>query len=811
MDPQLDFDPPLPPSRSPATLDRDINQESGHDIRAPEEGFEISPFCSPVINLRFRDDLPLTIHRTFLLKSAKLALLCQPTTKALDLSQISGGAGHIIVQYLYTSRYYGLEWRGAPRSDATVGRFKTAVEVYAAAREYGLNGLEELAKEEIAKEGSELHAFTIIDAVKDVYPTPTQDDVWFPDYTKTRIKAALENPADLLSAPFQIDFGEPMSIAKVVFRGMLEVYCEMLQSLTRGTPQVLVVPKPLAEPPEDHIARAGSVRQPPKVDESAPQNANGGNEFLLEDTTQTQKHNSSEARQEDSPTVEETALPLRPAIYGLDCGIGLDVQDSPPETDTSKDKSAGNEMSSGRDGVAPPQAVIPPLPRNKEPGPQSPVRLNAIVETRDSTPSTTDVSEPRVDKSFHQDVPPRTELSSRVGSDSPATVAHVLQNTQESYLSSARTTPSPPKDGDEFWANLAKRRKERIGAGKRASVTFDIPDQKPASPIPGIASDSGKKGKELSGTAPEFVPRSQMLQSVGGLEQTPFGPELTSLTHQPGSLLPAVDRFMPPEGDDVQPAPLYDVKEPFRQDLVVAPMFSPRSDPGISDVPELVPPDPSIWGPIGSGYSKPKNSDPVSERPALGARLDRDLELTTPEPVTPNDKWEPWGGRLSRKRTLSMSLSLNAFTAADLKDPELKPRPVSSLWSIRSKERLDEPAVIDDSNGGARATPEPEPEPTSGVTLLQDDSNDPWNQPGSSSPTRNANSHPMPRKKRSKRSRRLRALAEEQGLALSDRADGDFGGSDVLSQSTADEHEPQNVDELTSSTSKRLAQGLGKR
>ncbi|KAK3323098.1 hypothetical protein B0T19DRAFT_425204 [Cercophora scortea] len=204
-----------------------------------DASFDISPFSSPFISLQFATGFPLSIHRAFFLKSSKLALLCDPSTKELDLQHISGNTGHVLVQYFYTGKYEALEWTG-PQSgpSAHLAEFRTSFEVYSAARTYELDGLEELAKEQIVQLGQGLDAFTMIDVVKEAYPVPVGDDVWFPNYMKGRIKAAFEDPTAIIEADFPSNYGDNFSIAKVLFRGMLEVYCEMLESLSQDTSDV---------------------------------------------------------------------------------------------------------------------------------------------------------------------------------------------------------------------------------------------------------------------------------------------------------------------------------------------------------------------------------------------------------------------------------------------------------------------------------------------------------------------------------------------------------------------------------------------
>ncbi|KAK3389557.1 hypothetical protein B0H63DRAFT_445741 [Podospora didyma] len=233
----------------PPTANADNGGHHADDLEL-DAGFEISPFSGPMISLYFSDGFPLTIHRAFMLRSSKLALLCEPSTKTLNLVHISASAGHILVQYLYTNKYRALEWRGSPFGpEASIARFKTSFEVYAAARVYELDSLEELAKEQITVLGYGLDVFAIIDVVKDAYPIPVGDDTWFPDYMKSQIKAAFENPTTLLSADFPSDFSDGTSIAKFLFRGVLEVYCEMVESLTSKTADTTTaVESDVAEP-----------------------------------------------------------------------------------------------------------------------------------------------------------------------------------------------------------------------------------------------------------------------------------------------------------------------------------------------------------------------------------------------------------------------------------------------------------------------------------------------------------------------------------------------------------------------------------
>ncbi|KAK0723525.1 hypothetical protein B0T26DRAFT_773555, partial [Lasiosphaeria miniovina] len=158
-----------------------------------------------------------TAHRALVFGSSKLALLCDPPTRYIDLGHISTGAGHVLVQYLYTNKYQALEWDQSWDSPVVrISQYKTAFEVYNAAHEYELVGLEGLAKERIDLLGAGLDLFTIIDVVKEMYPTPVADGSWLPGYVKSCIKAAFQNPRALLASKFPVDFGDSTSVAKLL-------------------------------------------------------------------------------------------------------------------------------------------------------------------------------------------------------------------------------------------------------------------------------------------------------------------------------------------------------------------------------------------------------------------------------------------------------------------------------------------------------------------------------------------------------------------------------------------------------------------
>lgn len=243
------------------------------------DGFEISPFTTPLVALQFSAGAPLLVHRAFLEQHSLLALLCitnsvaSPITSpvlspsqgprslprttsyfssqqinpsstplspgtsgyVINFPDISPQAGHVLVQYLYSpEKYHTLRYTGwpvIPERQLTVSRFRTSVEVYGAAKKYELRGLEQLAKKEMLELGGRLDAFTVI-SVLEQQPTDGEDQ-WLDEFVKGWARKAFQDPGRVLRAQEeggtqgQQETSQGMALARKFMRGLLEVYEEM--------------------------------------------------------------------------------------------------------------------------------------------------------------------------------------------------------------------------------------------------------------------------------------------------------------------------------------------------------------------------------------------------------------------------------------------------------------------------------------------------------------------------------------------------------------------------------------------------------
>ncbi|KLU90793.1 hypothetical protein MAPG_10644 [Magnaporthiopsis poae ATCC 64411] len=207
----------------------------------PQEGlggFEVSPFSSAMVSLKFADGAPLSIHRSVLLRCPKLGLL-DSWTKTIDLGGFSVYAGHALVSYLYSGEYKkhtGLRWTLplCPTANVGLAELASRFEIYALARSVELDGLEEQVRDEIDGIADHLDMFTVIDAVRETYPTLIGNDTWFPPWIKSVIKKAFKDPKKLSGIPASPDFRAVFSVTKLLLGCMMETYTEMVDVIADG-------------------------------------------------------------------------------------------------------------------------------------------------------------------------------------------------------------------------------------------------------------------------------------------------------------------------------------------------------------------------------------------------------------------------------------------------------------------------------------------------------------------------------------------------------------------------------------------------
>jgi hypothetical protein len=190
------------------------------------------PFDSPQVSLEFVDGCRLTIHHSILLRCAEVSrrIDSSPETIKTILRRFSSTAGHALVEHLYTSSYGLLKRAPSPSVDLELSELTAKFEIYALARTLELDGLEREVTNDIERTTQHLDIFTVIDIVKDAYPTHIGNDMWFPQWINEVTKRAFKHPEKLMSIAARPDFRDDASVAKFLFKSMLESYVDELKS-----------------------------------------------------------------------------------------------------------------------------------------------------------------------------------------------------------------------------------------------------------------------------------------------------------------------------------------------------------------------------------------------------------------------------------------------------------------------------------------------------------------------------------------------------------------------------------------------------
>jgi hypothetical protein len=140
--------------------------------------------------------------------------------------------GHTLVHYLYTGTYQTLKLRGGSDDAGRITEYRISVLAYCAARMYGLNGLNRFAKDNIERLGKGIPIFDFLDVTREAYPKLPEDETWFSDHLKKRIKSAFEANGNLFKQSGLVDrIGKVSAFDKALLKIIVEVYNERIAGL----------------------------------------------------------------------------------------------------------------------------------------------------------------------------------------------------------------------------------------------------------------------------------------------------------------------------------------------------------------------------------------------------------------------------------------------------------------------------------------------------------------------------------------------------------------------------------------------------
>jgi hypothetical protein len=115
-----------------------------------------------------------------------------PAGGEISLPTISADMGHVLVHYLYKGAYQTLESSISGIAQQPQPALKQALLVYRASVTYALDGLEQLARQQIEENSASMDLKTILDITRSELPKKTEPSGWLQAYLKDRIQKAFE-------------------------------------------------------------------------------------------------------------------------------------------------------------------------------------------------------------------------------------------------------------------------------------------------------------------------------------------------------------------------------------------------------------------------------------------------------------------------------------------------------------------------------------------------------------------------------------------------------------------------------------------
>ncbi|KAK4174104.1 hypothetical protein QBC36DRAFT_193067 [Triangularia setosa] len=216
---------------------------------------DTSPYASPTCTVPFAS--PLALPKDVLLKSPRLHAAYEDNLP--ELPQISDDVGHVLVHYLHTGTYETLKPKSAEDLPRQIAELKTSIQAYAAAKHYDLPELMKLAEAKIERFGEGLPLPSLLEVARDAHPTLSDNDDWFLNFLRVRIRPHLKDPRALRESDLLDQISSILSPNRVLLRTVLEIFCE----------SYVPKPQPAPQPQQAQQQSQNQQQQPPSTPSSS--------------------------------------------------------------------------------------------------------------------------------------------------------------------------------------------------------------------------------------------------------------------------------------------------------------------------------------------------------------------------------------------------------------------------------------------------------------------------------------------------------------------------------------------------------------
>jgi hypothetical protein len=154
--------------------------------------------------------------------------------RKIELPEVDEDIGHTLVHYLYTGAYQTLKPQGVSGPPDSTTEYRRGILVYCAARSYRLDGLTDHAMRNMGLFDKHLSIFDILDIVREMYPKLLGDEIWLPDYLKTKIEAAFEADETIFTQErFLNHISEATTFNKALVMIMVRIYTDKITNMAK--------------------------------------------------------------------------------------------------------------------------------------------------------------------------------------------------------------------------------------------------------------------------------------------------------------------------------------------------------------------------------------------------------------------------------------------------------------------------------------------------------------------------------------------------------------------------------------------------
>ncbi|KAJ0414776.1 hypothetical protein BJY00DRAFT_294565, partial [Aspergillus carlsbadensis] len=149
------------------------------------------------------------------------------SAREIVLGDVYEDIGHTLIHFLFTGRYETLY---AGHSLAT--EYRRSALAYLAARRYELDGLEEIARQQLEHFGPHVELRTVLETAREVFPDLPSDEAWFRIYLKEHFSTSFDESRDFFQREeFTNAIGQNTEFDRIIMQLTVDILLARISEL----------------------------------------------------------------------------------------------------------------------------------------------------------------------------------------------------------------------------------------------------------------------------------------------------------------------------------------------------------------------------------------------------------------------------------------------------------------------------------------------------------------------------------------------------------------------------------------------------